>query len=247
LDKIVGSVNRFEDFDRRFLPRNQRTMGRWKWIDRAWHNETGLPPIEVIRVGDIYFVKDGNHRVSVARQHGQEFIDAEVVEEHLRAPLSPDMSTEELLLQAEYAEFLRLTDLDRLRPEHDIRPTGLGSYAVLRDHIQTHRRWLEENLEKRPVPPEEAVTRWYDNVYLPLVRVMREHRIHEQCAGRSEADMYLWAMARCDELYDLYTRTHDPQRSANEYIAAMDARTHEDGWLSRMRDKLRRTRPRGNH
>src|SRR5690606_23661199 len=116
--KLVGSMDRFQDVDRAFLPRGKGTKSRWQNVDRAYYQDVRLPPIQLYKVGDVYFVKDGNHRVSVARERGVEFIDAEVIEGHVRVPISPDMSTEELLMQAEYAEFLRRTDLDKLQPDH---------------------------------------------------------------------------------------------------------------------------------
>src|SRR5699024_9072130 len=128
ISQIVGSMDRYQDFDRAFLPRRKYSGGRWKNIDRAYYQDVTLPPVQLYKVGDIYFVKDGNHRVSVARERGVEYIDAEVIEGHVRVPLSPTMSTTELLLQAEYAEFLRRTDLDRLQPDHEIRPSALGRY-----------------------------------------------------------------------------------------------------------------------
>src|SRR5215216_3315850 len=97
--KIVGSMDRFRDFDREFLPRQSHTAARWKNVDRAYYDATPLPAIQVYKVGDVYFVKDGNHRVSVAREKGQEFIEAEVIEGHVRAPISAGMSPQELLLQ----------------------------------------------------------------------------------------------------------------------------------------------------
>lgn len=74
VDRIVGSVDRFRDFDRSFLPKRKNTANRWKSIDRAYHQDVVLPPIQLYKVGDIYFVKDGNHRVSVAREHGVNFL-----------------------------------------------------------------------------------------------------------------------------------------------------------------------------
>ena len=62
LDKIVGSMDRFRDFDRAFLPRQRFTAGRWQNVDRAWYEDKRLPPIQLYKVGDVYFVKDGNHR-----------------------------------------------------------------------------------------------------------------------------------------------------------------------------------------
>jgi hypothetical protein len=222
--KIVGSMDRFNDFDREFLPRQRFTAGRWQNVDRAYYQDRQLPPIQLYRVGDVYFVKDGNHRVSVARERGQEFIDAEVIEGHVRAPLYASMRPDELLLQAEYAEFLRRTDLDRLRPDHDVRPTALGRYDEIWRHIEGHRRWLEEEFERRPVGVREAVDRWYDRVYLPIVRAARERGVMEHFPGRTETDVYLWAMNRRDELYDRYRRAGEPFGPAAAHVEAMDAR-----------------------
>ncbi len=112
--QIVGSFDRFRDFDRAFLPRHAHSAGRWQNVDRAYHQDIRLPPVQLYKVGDVYFVKDGNHRVSVGREHGVEFIDAEVIESHVRVPVNASMSPYELLMQVEYAEFLRLTNLDKL-------------------------------------------------------------------------------------------------------------------------------------
>src|SRR6476620_8482654 len=108
--QIIGSVDRFRDFDRAFLPRHARSAGRWQNVDRAYHQDVRLPPVQLYKVGDVYFVKDGNHRVSVAREHGVEFIDAEVIESHVRVPIEASMTPFQLLMQVEYAEFLRLTN-----------------------------------------------------------------------------------------------------------------------------------------
>ena len=77
---IVGSEGRPLDFDRAFFPRESHTMSRWLSIDRAYYENALIPPVELLKVGGKYFVRDGNHRVSVARSRGQEFIDAIVVE-----------------------------------------------------------------------------------------------------------------------------------------------------------------------
>lgn len=216
IDKIVGSVDRFQDFDRAFLPRQRHTEDRWKNIDRAYYRDVRLPPIQLYKVGDVYFVKDGNHRVSVARERGVEFIDAEVFEGHIRVPLYASMSPAELLLQVEYAEFLRNTDLDRLRPDHDIRPTSLGRYDDIWDHILLHQECMREHREGT-VSTAEAVTDWYDHVYLPIVRVLREQGVTRRFPDRSEADIYLWVMAHRDELEHRYGHEVDPAASATDY------------------------------
>jgi hypothetical protein len=78
--KIVGSVGRREDFDRSFMPLRASAGQRWKRVDLAFHKGEELPPVSLYKLGDDYFVEDGNHRVSVARFHGAEWIDADVTE-----------------------------------------------------------------------------------------------------------------------------------------------------------------------
>jgi hypothetical protein len=126
------------------------------------------------------------------------------------------MSPAELLMQTEYAEFLRRTNLDRLRPDHDIRPTKLGRYDELWDQILVHQVWLSER-EGQPVPLDEAVTHWYDHVYLPVVRVIREQGVLKRFPSRSEADVYLWVMAHREELEHRYGHEVAPAASATDY------------------------------
>jgi hypothetical protein len=82
VEKIVGSVGRSGDFDRSFLPTRTSLEARWKRVDRAYHRGQDLPPVRLFKVGDAYFVEDGNHRVSVARYQGVEWMDAEVTVLH---------------------------------------------------------------------------------------------------------------------------------------------------------------------
>ena len=76
LDDIVGSVGRYKDFTREFLPRSGADKSRWMRIDTAMNSLEGLPPVELFKLGDAYFVRDGNHRVSVARANGLSHIEA---------------------------------------------------------------------------------------------------------------------------------------------------------------------------
>lgn len=80
VSKIVGSVGRYDDFDPDFMPARANLAERWKRVDMAFHRGVELPPVSLYRIGDAYFVKDGNHRVSVAHYQGVETIDADVVE-----------------------------------------------------------------------------------------------------------------------------------------------------------------------
>ena len=89
VEKIVGSVGRFRDFDRGFLPTRQSLETKWKRVDRAYHRGQTLPPVSLFEVDGRYFVEDGNHRVSVARYQGVEWIEAEVTVLHGGMPAAP--------------------------------------------------------------------------------------------------------------------------------------------------------------
>src|SRR5271154_3250653 len=67
VDAIVGSVDRSRDYDRRFRPTSGRSRGRWEQIAAAARRGESFPPVDLLRVGELYFVRDGHHRVSVAR------------------------------------------------------------------------------------------------------------------------------------------------------------------------------------
>jgi hypothetical protein len=237
--QILGSVDRFRDFDRTFLPRHSHTSGRWQNVDRAYYEDVRLPPIQLYKVGEVYWVKDGNHRVSVAKERGVEFIDAEVIEGHIRVPLYASMSPFELLLQVEYAEFLRVTDLDRLRPDHDIRPTALGRYDEMLDHILVNREALSERWG-REVAMSEAVTNWYDETYLPISSVVRERRLLEHFSDRSVADVYLWVMANRQELEDPDGQDLGPESTASALADIVERESTIGARLSRLPRIVRR-------
>src|SRR3954447_5683424 len=142
VDQIIGSVDRYEDFNRHFLPTQTHTQARWENVDRAALAEISLPPIQVYQIGGAYFVADGNHRVSVAKERGLRFVDAVVVELATPVPLSSTTDQRELLCLAEYARFLEQTNLDKLRPGADIDFSTLGRYDVLIEHITAHRWYM---------------------------------------------------------------------------------------------------------
>ena len=82
IEKIVGSEGRYNDFDNHFFPKSSHLRMRWEHVDEAAIKDIILPPIKVYEISGLYFVRDGNHRVSVAKSRGTEFIDAEVVSLH---------------------------------------------------------------------------------------------------------------------------------------------------------------------
>lgn len=191
VEAIVGSVGRYNDFTREFLPRQNADRERWVGVKMAMTGLEGVPPIEVYRVGDAYFVRDGNHRVSVARQLGAKYIQAYVTPVRTRVPYSPDDDPETLILKSEYVHFLEATRLDELRPGADLTITVPGAYERLLEHISVHRYYMGID-QDREVGWEEAVAHWYDEVYEPVLESIRASGILRGFPGRTEADLYLW-------------------------------------------------------
>jgi nucleotide-binding universal stress UspA family protein len=191
IDAIIGSVNRYQDFDRDFLPGKNITEDRWIKVEMANYGLIGLPPIEAYQIGEAYFVSDGNHRVSVAKQLGAKEIQAYVTKVNTRVPLTPDVHPEDLILKSEYTEFLEHTNLDQLRPQSDLTVTVPGEYKVLEEHIAVHRHFMGIEQE-REIPNSEAVHDWYDKVYLPVVEVIRDRGLLLDFPNRTETDLYLW-------------------------------------------------------
>ncbi len=193
LDRIVGSAapeSKTADFDPAFLPVSRRLRDRWTRIYQAMVEGDELPPIDVYKVGDYYYVIDGHHRVSVARNIGRDTINARVVEVRTRAPLEPGVDADGLLRAAEYAAFLQTTQLHRTRPEARLECSRLGRYDEILNHILGHGYFL--GLEQsRSVPLTEAAASWFDRVYRPIAEAIRTHNVLEQLPGWTEADVYV--------------------------------------------------------
>ncbi len=221
LEQIVGSVDRYKDFGHYFLPRYSLPLERWVRVRQARLEGKDLPAIQVYQVGEVYFVKDGHHRVSVALEEGQAFIDAEVTQ--LAVTVSPVATdgVKDLILKGEYAQFLEASRLNRLRPGH--RPilfTVAGRYERLLEHLRIHQYLLGQRLE-REIHWEEAVQSWYDTLYRPLTEEIFRHGILKRFPGRGEADLYLWIMDHRHYLKEQIGFDLGPQWSALDY-----ARSH---------------------
>lgn len=218
LDKIVGSVGRYRDFTREFLPKESISEARWRAVDAAMHSQTGLPPIEVYQVGDAYFVRDGNHRVSVARANGLHDIQAYVTLIETPVPIDSTTRPEDLMLKAGQAEFLRRTGLAALRPDADVEVTEVGSYRDLLQHIEVHRHY--QGIEQqREIPWEEAVVSWYDHVYLPVAAAIWASTILDRFSGRTAADLYLWVCRYREDLAEEGGDMPSPVESVTDLAA----------------------------
>lgn len=215
LDRIVGSVGRYRDFTRAFLPRAPIDSERWTRIDRL----PALPPIDVFKVGDVYFVRDGNHRVSVARARKQKTILAYVVEIPTRVPLDPHTSPDDLILKSGYAEFLERTALDQTCPDQRIELTRPGGYRSLLQHIEVHQFYSGLRSRQYPSLPEAAAN-WYREVYLPVVERIQESRILQHFPGRTEADLYLWIAEHRAALQMRYSVGNQAQAAVDAFARA---------------------------
>lgn len=224
LDRIVGSVGRYRDFDRAFLPVQRETTDRWIRISKARYQDVPLPPVELYKIGDVYFVKDGNHRVSVARERGQVEIDAYVTEIDIPFRITPDMDIDTVLAEKAYGGFVQQTRLDELRPNSDFHLTNPAEYERLREHIDAHRYYLGTELQA-DVSLEEAVLSWHDNVYRSLVEAIEAEGLLRQFPTLTITDLYLrvseyqWLVreAARDTLVDDDARAEATDRMADIY------------------------------
>jgi hypothetical protein len=217
VEKIAGSLNRYHQFDRAFMPLEDRIANRWENIDRAFYQEVDLPPVVLYKVGEVYFVVDGHHRVSVAREQGQKFIDAEVRECQTKVNITAELQPEDLEILGEKVNFLERTGLDRIRPKATIYVTIPDGFDRMLEHVAVHKYFMGLDL-KRDITDDEAVGHWYDTVYQPIARMVRRSGILKEFPGKSEADLYLWVLDRQRYLSQEGRRLAAPRKAAEDFI-----------------------------
>ncbi len=220
LDKIVGSVGRYKDFTSSFLPRSSAMSERWARVERYMEDPMGLPPIDVFKVGEVYFVADGNHRVSVARANGFDQIEAYVTEYPIDPGLEPGDTLDEALIKAGRARFLAETQLGNQVPNLDIYLTRPGGYRQLLAHVEAHRHQMLEAQPDATVSLEDAALDWYNTSYLPIIVAIRNRRLLERFPGQTAADLYTWVWNAVREMYGLFGE----RISADEGAALLEIR-----------------------
>lgn len=237
LSSIIGSVEQCTEYTRGFLPLHDGHEERWLSIKEAFTGSKPLPPILVLQVGEVYFVVDGNHRVSVARQSGRTHIQASVVQIQTKVRLSSRDRLSDLLLKLEYARFLEHTCLDEIRPEANLRLTVPGRFQALEAQLEGHRAFLA--LDQRcEITPTESAADWYDNIYLPVVRAIRNECLLRDFPGWTEADLYL---ALCEHRIALEAAVgHRVQIELAAVDLARQLRPRSRGGLAQLRQALAR-------
>ncbi len=191
---IVGSIDRYKDFDHYFLPKKAHLEHRWSNIYNAYKNDVPLPAVKLYKVGDIYFVVDGNHRVSVAKRMSVSFIDAEVIEFNTSIPVTRDMDPKDMFILSERKKFMEVTKLREKRPNIKIRLTIPGKYDFMLQRINDHRHYLNNRSDNggKEYSFEDAALAWYDNVYLPSIDIINSYKIVDHFPNRTKSDLYVW-------------------------------------------------------
>jgi hypothetical protein len=222
LDMIVGTVDRAVDFDRGFRPTSARLRSRWERIAAAQRRGEALPPISLFQVGDLYFVRDGHHRVSVAKSLGRDDIDAYVTEVTTRLKLGADLRVSELPLKDHERLFRERVPLDPERRAR-IKLSDPWDFGVLAEAVEA---WGFRLMQERGHYYEraEVARAWFDEEYVPVSELISHGDLVE--SGETETDAYL-------------------RVAADRYLLL---RTHE--WSDEVVDELRKAeqrRSRGRH
>ncbi|HEY80469.1 MAG TPA: hypothetical protein G4O05_05255 [Caldilineae bacterium] len=191
LDAIRGSVDRYREFDLAFLPKHEGLRDRWQRVEAARRYGLPMRPVELYKLGDVYFVRDGHHRVSVARAHGDKTIQAHVLEITSRVPLHPDLKPNDLPDIRAYGDFLRVTRADEILPGVDLRLSEPRYYARLLRHIALF-RYLNRKPGEKPREWPQAVRAWHEQLYRPICEMIRDSGVMAHFPKRTRTDLYLW-------------------------------------------------------
>jgi hypothetical protein len=180
LDRIAGSVGRYNDFDSQFRLRQGATSERLKWVRDAMRQGRNLGPVKLYQIKNEFYVLDGNHRIAAAKELGQDEILAHIVE------LVPTDNSLQSLLFRERAEFA-----DRTKLPVEINLTEVSQYAHLLDQISVHRDFLQQ-AEGKAVAFEDAAQNWFKTIYRPLCNIIKKGRLGDSFPDRSIADLYAY-------------------------------------------------------
>lgn len=219
IDLIVGSEGRYRDFNRHFLPRHDHLKTRWVRVDMAHYEDVPLPPVRLYKIGGVYFVRDGNHRVSVAKLRGQNQVDAEVSSLDAEVPLRPGMTIEELkreVLSFEKRRFYERTGFGKVTGDESLDFTSPGRYEEILEHILVHKYYINQG---RPdeIPLPAAIKSWHDTVYRPVIEAIDELDLLSRFPGRTASDLYVYIVKYWDELKRKYGLSYPLEEAARGY------------------------------
>ncbi len=216
---IVGSEGRYKDFDNHFFPKSRFLKNRWEHVDLAHLTDVVLPPISLYEVGGLYFVRDGNHRVSVAKAQGIENIDADVVSLQSEIKLKPGSTKEEMVKQVityEKRVFYAETNFGDITDCWTLDFSTTGQYDLIYNHILIHKYYINMD-KKEEIPFEDAVLSWYNNVYMPVINVITSRHIIKLFKGRTKSDLYIYLIKYWDELKQKFGNDFSLDKAAENF------------------------------
>ena len=201
LDSIVGTVDRSREFDRGFRPTSPRVRERWQRINLAQRKGEAMPPIEVYRIGELHFVKDGHHRVSVAHALGHRDIEAYVTEVLTQLGADREIRMRDLPLKSHQRLFFERVPLPDDARER-IHLSDEWRYAALAEAVEA---WAFRASQARgqELSRPEAAEAWFRDEYEPVIEMLREAQLVPK--GVSDTEAYM----KVAHLRYLILRTHD--------------------------------------
>ncbi len=200
LDSIIGTVDRTREFDRAFRPTSRSAKQRWQRIAKAMRRGEAMPPIEAYRVGEMHFVKDGHHRVSVARELGLDVIEADVAEIQTEVGAGSAVKLRDLALKSHERVFFERVPLPSEARERIQLRSG-SWYAGLAEGVEA---WGFRLMQGRRefIPRDDVARIWFEDEYIPVVEMLRDADLVSEVA--TEAEAYI----RVVSLRYLLLRTH---------------------------------------
>jgi hypothetical protein len=219
ISRIVGSEGRYRDFNKSFLPKHEYLRNRWQSVDRAHLEDVILPPIKLYEIGGVYFVRDGNHRVSVAKSQGVMAIDAEIVSLGSEIELDPNLTRDNLMkavIRYEKERFYQQTNWNKLIPDYDLEFTAPGRYDEVLRHIQGHKYYINQDIEDE-LPFEHGLMSWHDTVFRPIINVIIEEKVLSRFPRRTPADLYMWMVKHWHELKERYGGEFPVEQAVKDY------------------------------
>ena len=216
---IVGSEGRYRDFDNHFFPKSIHLKERWEHIDMAHYQDVNLPPITLYELGGLYFVRDGNHRVSVAKARGIENIDAEVVSLQSEIKLNVGDTKEKMIKQVinyEKRVFYSETNFGDITDYWRLDFSTTGQYDVIYNHILIHKYYINQN-QTEEISIIDAITSWFNTVYLPVINVIEHQHIMKRFPHRTVSDMYVWIIKYWDNLKKKFGQDFSLDKAASDF------------------------------
>lgn len=199
IDKIIGSLGRYLDFSETLLPKKTDGSSRYEYIKSLMEKGITLEPIQVYQVLDNYFIIDGHHRVSVAKNEFKaKYIDAQVTEIKFNYKLSKDKnytfdseSTKKFLIKLEEDTFQHATFLNNKILIHPLKVTELKSFALLQQEIIDFKKnYNNGELAKKSIIFSSY--KWYAERFLQALNLMKKEDILSKFKNRTFTDLYVW-------------------------------------------------------